>query len=65
MIWPHQQGCLILQLQANLTLFLFMPFKSENLGLSPIEQRQAEIDINVACKSVKEMSNNSERLICG
>jgi hypothetical protein len=38
-----------------------MSFKSENLGLSLTEQRQAEIDINTTCKSVKEMSKNTER----
>ena len=61
MICSHPQRCLLLKSQVNLTLFLFMSLEVENVDLSLTEQRQAEIDINTTCKSVKEMSNNIER----
>ena len=61
MICSHPQRCLILKSQVNLTLFLFMSLKVENLDLSLTEQREAEININTSCKSVKEMSNYTER----
>jgi hypothetical protein len=38
-----------------------MSLKVENLDLSLTQQRQAQIDINTTCKSVTEMSNNTER----